>query len=69
MQFATKKQTCAITLILTHGIHMIGIDGMFTWGMQWRRRLPYSLQVTAGGSIDIDGDASILHVTGTIPSA
>lgn len=40
---------------------MIGLDGNFTWGMEWRKRLPYALQVTAGGSADIYG--GILYLT------
>jgi hypothetical protein len=46
---------------------MIGFDGMFAWGMQWRKRLPYSLQVTAGGSLDISGGCLYLTRNGNNP--
>ena len=46
---------------------MIGFDGMFAWGMQWRKRLPYSLQVTAGGSADIDAGCLYLTRNGNNP--
>lgn len=50
-----------------HSASMMGIDGMFAWGMQWRRRLAYSLQVTAGGSVDIDGGCLYLPRNGNNP--
>lgn len=46
---------------------MIGFDGMFAWGMQWRKRLPYSLQVTAGGSLDLSGGCLYLTRNGNNP--
>lgn len=46
---------------------MIGIDGIFSWGMSWRKRLPYSLQATAGGSIDINGGCLYLSRNGNNP--
>lgn len=50
-----------------HTASMIGIDGMFTWGMQWRKRLPHSLQVTAGGSLDLSGGCLYLTRNGNNP--
>lgn len=46
---------------------MMGIDGMFAWGMQWRKRLPYSLQITAGGSLDLSGGCLYLTRNGNNP--
>lgn len=46
---------------------MIGFDGMFSWGMQWRKRLPYSLQVTVGGSLDLSGGCLYLTRNGNNP--
>ena len=50
-----------------HTASMIGIDGMFAWGMQWRKRLPHSLQVTAGGSLDLSGGCLYLTRNGNNP--
>lgn len=50
-----------------HTASMIGFDGIFTWGMQWRRRLPYSLQVTTGGAVDINGGCLYLSRNGNNP--
>lgn len=50
-----------------HTAAMIGFDGMFAWGMEWRRRLPYGLQVTAGGSLDINGGCLYLPRNGNNP--
>ena len=50
-----------------HTASMIGIDGLFTWGIQWRKRLPYSLQVTAGGAIDVNGGCLYLTRNGNNP--
>lgn len=46
---------------------MIGFDGMFAWGMQWRKRLPHNLQLTAGGSLDIDAGCLYLTRNGNNP--
>ncbi len=46
---------------------MLGFDGMFAWGLQWRRRLPHSLQITAGGSLDISGGCLYLTRNGNNP--
>lgn len=50
-----------------HTASMIGFDGMFAWGMQWRKRLPHSLQFTAGGSVDIDAGCLYLTRNGNNP--
>lgn len=50
-----------------HTASMLGFDGMFSWGMQWRKRLPYSLQLTAGGSLDIDAGCLYLTRNGNNP--
>lgn len=39
---------------------MIGLNARFSWGMAWRRHLPYNLQFTLGGNAGIDGGAYYL---------
>lgn len=34
---------------------MIGADGSFSWGMEYRKRLPLDIQLTAGGSLEMYG--------------
>lgn len=40
-----------------HTALMLDADFDFHWGLAWRRRLPHRLQITAGGSIGLDGGA------------
>lgn len=47
---------------------MIGLDISFDWGLQWRRRLPYNLQVSAGGALDINGGVLYLPRNGNNPA-
>ena len=51
-----------------HTASMIGLDVSFDWGVQWRRRLPYSLQVTAGGAVDVNGGVLYLPRNGNNPA-
>lgn len=46
---------------------MIGLNGGFQWGMSWRKRLPASFQLTAGGSLGIEGGAYYLLRNGNNP--
>ena len=46
---------------------MVGLTAYFRWGMSWRHRLPCSIQLTAGGSIGIDGGAYYLMRNGNNP--
>ena len=39
---------------------MIGLIASFSWDMSWRTQLPWSLQVSAGGGIGIEGGAYYL---------
>lgn len=39
---------------------MVGLTGSFSWGMEWRKRLPYNFQITTGGGIDLLGGAYYL---------
>lgn len=46
---------------------MLGIDGRFSWGMDYRWRLPYNIQVASGGRLDFDGGALYLTRNGNNP--
>lgn len=46
---------------------MIGLNGSFKWGMSWRHLLPCGIQVTAGGTVDLDGGAYYLLRNGNNP--
>ena len=46
---------------------MIGLYGSFNWGMSWRHRLPASIQLTAGGTVGIEGGAYYLLRNGNNP--
>lgn len=46
---------------------MIGLNGSFNWGMSWRKRLPCQFQVTAGGSIGLEGGVYYLLRNGNNP--
>lgn len=39
---------------------MVGLTADFSWDLEWRKRLPYNFQVTAGGGIDVTGGAYYL---------
>lgn len=46
---------------------MDGIDMYFSWGLAWRKRLPYNFQVTAGGDVRLNGGALYLTRNGNNP--
>ncbi|MBD5358423.1 MAG: DUF3316 domain-containing protein [Bacteroides sp.] len=46
---------------------MIALSGSFNWGMSWRKMIPWQLQLTAGGSVGIDGGAYWLTRNGNNP--
>lgn len=46
---------------------MIGLNAAFRWGMSWRKKLQSGLQVTAGGTVNIDGGAYYLLRNGNNP--
>ncbi len=46
---------------------MIGLDAYFGWGIGFRQRFPNGLQITAGGSIDINGGCLYLIRNGNNP--
>lgn len=50
-----------------HTARMLGFDAMFNWGMAYRLRLPYNLQLLAGGLLDINGGALYLTRNGNNP--
>lgn len=39
---------------------MVGLTASFSWGMAWRTKLPYDIQVSAGGALGIEGGAYYL---------
>ncbi len=51
-----------------HTASMIGLDMFFDWGLQWRKRLPYNLQVSAGGAVEINGGVLYLPRNGNNPA-
>lgn len=46
---------------------MIGLNAKFGWGMSWRKRMAGGWQVTAGGSVDLNGGAYYLLRNGNNP--
>lgn len=50
-----------------HTYRMVGIDGSFSWGMAWRKKLPQDFQVTAGGALQLQGGAYYIMRTGNNP--
>lgn len=50
-----------------HIAAMEGIDIYFSWGLAWRKRLPYNLQLTAGGAVRANGGALYLTRNGNNP--
>ena len=50
-----------------HSARMLGFDAGFNWGMAYRKRLPHSFQLTAGGLLDINGGALYLTRNGNNP--
>lgn len=39
---------------------MVGINGMVSWDMAWRKKMPRNFQITAGGGLILDGGAYYL---------
>ncbi len=50
-----------------HTARMVALSGSFSWGMSWRTMIPWQLQFTAGGCVDIDGGAYWLMRNGNNP--
>lgn len=50
-----------------HSARMLGLDARFNWGMAYRWKLPYNLQLAAGGLLDINGGALYLLRNGNNP--
>lgn len=50
-----------------HTAAMVGLDLEVKWGMSWRTHLPWQLQVTAGGTVDLSGGAYYLLRNGNNP--
>ncbi len=50
-----------------HTATMIGLQAKFDWGLSWRHRLPSDFQITAGGTVGIDGGAYYLLRNGNNP--
>lgn len=46
---------------------MVALNASFSWGVSWRKQLPWCLQLTAGGSVGIDGGAYWLMRNGNNP--
>lgn len=46
---------------------MVALNASFRWGMSWRTMLPWRLQLTAGGTLGIDGGAYWLMRNGNNP--
>lgn len=46
---------------------MLGLTGSFSWGMAWRTNLPESIQLSAGGAVEIAGGAYYLLRNGNNP--
>lgn len=47
---------------------MLGIQAEFQWGMDWRKRLPYNLQITVGGLVEGSGGTLYLPRNGNNPA-
>lgn len=50
-----------------HTARMIGLTGDFSWGMEWRKRLPSQFQVSIGGAAEVMGGAYYLLRNGNNP--
>lgn len=48
---------------------MVDLDFSLSWGMAYRKRLPYNLQATAGGDLRVDGGMLWLTRNGNNPVA
>ncbi len=46
---------------------MLGINGRFSWGMDYRQRLPYNIQIAGGGRLGFNGGALYLTRNGNNP--
>lgn len=45
----------------------IEIDGFFSWGMEWKKRLPYNFIIGAGGNVGLYGGVLYLPRNGNNP--
>lgn len=50
-----------------HTSIMVGLDGRFDWGLSYRRRLPYGIQLSAGPGIHLNGGALYMLRNGNNP--
>lgn len=50
-----------------HSARMLGFDARFDWGMAYRLRLPYNLQITGGGLFDLTGGVLYVPRNGNNP--
>lgn len=66
MQFDAHVDYCDM-LNPAETARMVGLSGGFDWGLSWRKTLPWQLQLTAGGSIGIEGGAYYLLRNGNNP--
>lgn len=55
------------TLNPSETARMLSVSGRFGWGPSWRKKLPYNLELTLGGALDIFGGALWLPVNGNNP--
>lgn len=46
---------------------MVALNASFSWGMSWRCRIPWQMQLSLGGSVGIDGGAYWLMSNGNNP--
>lgn len=46
---------------------MVGLDGRFDWGLSYRWRLPYGIQLSAGPSLHLNGGALYMLRNGNNP--
>ncbi|MDE6536808.1 MAG: DUF3316 domain-containing protein [Muribaculaceae bacterium] len=66
MTFA-GEMTCANMLNPPATARMYQFEARFNWGMAYRQRLPYNLQFTVGGLLDINGGALYIPRNGNNP--
>ncbi len=56
------------TLNPAKSARVLGLTARFGWGPSWRKRLPYDLELTLGGALDIYGGILWLPVNGNNPA-